>query len=172
MQLLLHRSFLRPPRPEDAPSMARYANNRAIWRNLRDRFPHPYTLADAEAFIARHADEEPTRLFVIEVDQQAVGSSGVVPGDDVGRRSMEIGYWLAEPYWGRGIVTEAVQAVTAYALGTFDINRVEAGVFGWNAASARVLTKAGYSLEGTLRGAVTKDGATIDALMYALVRGG
>ena len=63
MQLLLHRSFLRPPRPEDAPSMARYANNRAIWRNLRDRFPHPYTLADAEAFIARHADEEPTRLF-------------------------------------------------------------------------------------------------------------
>ena len=85
---------------------------------------------------------------------------------------MEIGYWLAEPYWGRGIVTEAVQAVTAYALGTFDINRVEAGVFGWNAASARVLTKAGYSLEGTLRGAVTKDGATIDALMYALVRGG
>lgn len=171
MQLLLARSFLRPPRAEDAPSIARHADNRAIWRNLGERFPLPYTLVDAEAFIASHVGEEPTCTFVIELAQQVVGCIGLAPSADVHRRSMEIGYWLAEPHWGRGIMTEAVQAVTAYAFGTFDINRVFAEVFGWNLASARVLVKAGYTFEGTLRGAVTKDGQTTDELIYAMVRG-
>ncbi len=170
MQLLLLRSFLRPAQTGDAASIARYAGNRAVWRNLRDAFPHPYTLADAEAFVASLAGQEPTRTFIIEVEQQAVGVIGLRPGEDVARRSMAIGYWLGEPYWGRGIASEVVQAVTAYAFGTFAVNRVQAGVFGWNPASARVLTKAGYSLEGTLRGAVTKDGQTTDRLVYAVVR--
>jgi RimJ/RimL family protein N-acetyltransferase len=89
---------------------------------------------------------------------------------DVGRRSAEIGYWLGEAFWGRGITTEALIAVTDYALSNYDVCRLYAHVFDWNGASARVLEKAGYALEGRLRKSVTKDGQTIDQLMYAIIR--
>ncbi len=165
MQLLLHRSFLRPLRPEDAASLARHTDSPAIWRNLGLR-PVPNPLADAEAFIVANADEEPTRTFAIEVDQQAVGVIGLRI-----RGSMELWYWIGEAYWGRGIATEAVQAVTAYAFGTLDINRVEASASSLNIASQRVLVKAGYVLDATLRGWRTTDGVTEDRLTYAMVRG-
>ena len=168
MELQLSRARLRPPRPGDERSIAYYANNPRIWRNLRDTFPHPYSLADAEEWIARAKDREGS--FVIEVGGQAVGGLGLRPGEDVWRRSVEIGYWLGEEHWGQGIATEAVQAATAYAFRAFDATRVHAGVFAWNPASARVLEKAGYELEGRLRRAVFKDGEVVDELIYGIVR--
>ncbi|MGH7406412.1 MAG: GNAT family N-acetyltransferase [Candidatus Methylomirabilales bacterium] len=101
---------------------------------------------------------------------EAVGRIGLDLQTDVHRRSAEIGFWLAEPYWGRGIATEAVRAMTDFAFATFDLCRIFAGVFEWDPASVRVLEKAGYAYEGRLRKSVTKDGQTIDAFLYAVVR--
>jgi len=168
--LALSRCTLRPWRPGDEPSLVRYANNRNVSGNLRDRFPYPYTAADAETWIARASGQSPATSFAIVVDDAGVGGVGVELGTDVFRRSAEIGYWLGEPFWGRGIATEVLRAMTAYAFEHFDICRLEAGVFSWNPASARVLEKAGYTLEGRARLAVTKDGRTGDRLLYALVR--
>lgn len=167
--LVLSRSTLRPLRREDAPSIATYADNPRIWRNLRDAFPHPYQLRDAEAFIASQSGE-PTLAFAIEVGGEAVGVIGLIRLGDVERGTMEIGYWLGEPFWGRGIATEAVAALSEHAFATFGVERIEAKVFGWNRASARVLEKAGYTFEGRHRRAISKDGLVTDGLMYALVR--
>lgn len=170
MELKLSNSVLREWRPGDEESLVRHANNRAIWRNLRDAFPHPYTVADAEHWIKIANPTMPITNFAVVVDGEAVGGIGLVLKDDVFRRSAEIGYWLGEQFWGRGIVTEAVQAVTDYAFATFDVCRVSAGVFEWNPASTRVLEKAGYEFECRMRKSVTKDGQTIDELIYAMIR--
>ena len=100
----------------------------------------------------------------------AVGGISVTPNDGERRQSAEVGYWLGEPFWGRGIASEALRAITEYAFSTFDVCRLEAGVYGWNPASARVLEKAGYTLEGRARQAVIKDGHLTDRLLYGLVR--
>ena len=170
MELSLGHFSLRDWRRGDEQSLVRHANNRKIWRNLRDLFPHPYTMADAEGWIARASAETPCANFAIVVDGAAVGGIGLVLKDDVFRRSAEIGYWLGEEFWGRGIVSEAVRAVTEYAFSNFDICRIYAGVFEWNPASMRVLEKAGYEFEGRMKKSVTKDGQTIDELIYAIVR--
>jgi len=170
MELKLTRSVLREWKPGDEQSLVRNANSRRIWRNLRDAFPHPYTLADAEHWINIANPTTPIRNFAIVVDGAAVGGIGLVLKDDVFRRSAEIGYWLGEQFWGRGIVTEAVRAVTDYAFATFDLCRVYAGVFEWNLASMRVLEKAGYEFECRMKKSVTKDGQTIDELIYAMIR--
>jgi len=166
----LSKSVLRAWKPGDEPSLVRHANSRAIWRNLRDAFPHPYTLADARLWIETANPSEPITNFAIVIDRAAVGGIGLVLKEDVFRRSAEIGYWLGEEFWGRGIVTEAVSAVTNYAFDTFDLCRVFAGVFEWNPASMRVLEKAGYEFECRMKKSVTKDGETIDELIYAIVR--
>jgi RimJ/RimL family protein N-acetyltransferase len=170
VELTLARCALRPYRRADESSLVRHANNRNVSRNLRDRFPYPYTAADAREWTTRVSGQAPVAHFAIVVSNEVVGGIGLEPGTDVFRRSAEIGYWLGEPFWGRGLATEAVRAVTDYAFRTFDICRLEAGVFDWNPASARVLEKAGYTLEGRARLAVTKDGRTGDRLLYALVR--
>jgi len=170
MELKLSKSRLRPWKPGDEESLVRHANSRVIWRNLRDAFPHPYTLSNAEHWIRSANSATPVTNFAIVVDGTAVGGIGLVLKDDVFRRSAEIGYWLGEEYWGRGIVTEAVRAVTDYAFATFDLCRVYAGVFEWNPASMRVLEKAGYEFECRMRKSVIKDGETIDELIYAIVR--
>jgi [ribosomal protein S5]-alanine N-acetyltransferase len=170
MELKLERSLLRPWRPGDVDSLVRNANNRAIWRNLRDLFPHPYTVEDAKRWIRIANPTDRINNFAIVVDDLAVGAIGLVPREDVFRRSAEIGYWIGEAYWGRGIVTEAVRAVTDYAFANFDICRVFAGVFEWNPASMRVLEKAGYEFECRMKKSVTKDGETIDEIIYAVVR--
>ena len=171
VELKLSRCTVRPWRPGDETTLVRYANDRGVSGNLRDRFPFPYTAADADAWIAHVAAEAPPpRNLAIVVDGHAVGGIGVELGQDVYHRSAEIGYWLGEPFWGRGIATEALRAVTEYAFATFDIIRLEAGVFGWNPASARVLEKAGYTLEGRLRQAIVKAGRVGDRLIYARLR--
>jgi [ribosomal protein S5]-alanine N-acetyltransferase len=170
MEFELSRSTLRPWLPGDEESLVRHANNRKLWRNLRDAFPHPYSLADAQHWIQIANPSLPITNFAIVVEGAAVGGIGLVLKDDVFRRSGEIGYWLGEEFWGCGIVTEAVRTVTEYAFATFDLCRVYAGVFEWNPASMRVLEKAGYEFECRLRKSVTKDGETIDELIYAVVR--
>jgi len=154
----------------DRDALVRHANNKKVSINLRDRFSYPYTVRDARNWLDMVVDEKPETSFAIDVAGEAVGGIGFTPQHDVARRSAEIGYWLGEPFWGRGIATEALVAVTDYAFANFDLCRLYAHVFDWNGASARVLEKAGYVFEGRLRKSVTKDGQTIDQLMYAIIR--
>ena len=112
----------------------------------------------------------PERAFAIEIGDEAVGAISVTPKDDVQVRVGEIGYWLGEPFWGRGIATAAVKLVTEYAFADLDLMRIQGSVFEWNLASGRVLEKAGYQLEGRLRKSIFKDGRVIDSLIYARVR--
>jgi RimJ/RimL family protein N-acetyltransferase len=162
--------LLRPWQRGDEPSLVRHANNRKVWINLRDRFPHPYTAEDAQQWIARCADEDPAHNLAIIVDASAVGGIGVQLGDDVYRLSGEVGYWLGEPFWGRGLVTAALRRFTQYVFERFELVRLHATVFDYNPASARVLEKAGYAFEGRRRRAVVKDGRIADELAYFRLR--
>ncbi len=166
MELRLPSCTIRPWRASDLESLVLHADNPRIAANLRDVFPSPYTRADGEAWLAVAA--RPSN-FAIEVDGAAVGGIGLRLGEDVHRRTAEIGYWLGEAYWGRGIVTEAVGALTRWGVEAFDLVRVDAHVFAPNVASARVLEKNGYVLEGRLRRRVEKRGEILDALVYAYV---
>jgi [ribosomal protein S5]-alanine N-acetyltransferase len=141
MQLKLERCTIRPWRLDDAESLARYANNRKIWLAVRDRFPHPYTMQDAHEFLQRAMTEQPEMKFCIEMEGAAVGGIGVHPGQDVHRHTATVGYWLGEDCWGRGIMTEAVTAVTDFCFENFPLRRISAEVFANNPASARVLEK-------------------------------
>lgn len=160
---------MRSWRSSDVDALAQHANNRNIWINLRDRFPHPYTKRDARAFIRAARAQRPETAFAIVVDGEAVGGIGFVLNADVERVSAEIGYWLAEPLWGRGIATEVLVAVTAYAGATHALTRLYALPFAGNRASCRVLEKAGYVLEGRLRRSAIKDGRITDQLQYAFI---
>jgi RimJ/RimL family protein N-acetyltransferase len=168
MELKLTRSTIRDWREGDQASLVRHANNRKIWQNVRDAFPHPYTPMDAEDWIRKASSDDPITSFAIEVDHLAVGGIGLVLQADIFRRSAEIGYWLGEDYWGLGIVTEAVKAFTDWGFANFDLSRIYAGVFEWNPASARVLEKAGFEFEGRMKKAVIKEGRTGDELIYAI----
>ena len=170
MEIDLGHFLIRDWRRGDEESLARHANNPKIWRNVRDRFPHPYTLDDAKAWIERASTDRPMTSFAIVVDGEAVGGVGFFLQEDIFRRSVEIGYWLGEAFWGRGIVTDAVRAMSEYIFANFDVCRIYAGVFEWNPASMRVLEKAGYVFEARMRKAATKEGQTIDEFIYALVK--
>ncbi|HKS40708.1 MAG TPA: GNAT family N-acetyltransferase [Blastocatellia bacterium] len=170
MELNLGHFSIRNWQRGDEQSLVRHANNRKIWLNVRDRFPHPYTLAAADEWIKRATSDPACNDFAIAVDDIAVGGISIFLQTDIFRRSAEIGYWLGEEFWGRGIVTEAVRAMTEYAFSHFDICRIYAGVFEWNPASMRVLEKAGYEFEGRMKKSVTKEGQTIDECIYAIVR--
>jgi RimJ/RimL family protein N-acetyltransferase len=154
----------------DREALVRHANNRNVSINLRDRFPYPYTDRDARNWLDAVVGLEPETNFAIDVAGEAVGGIGYTMQFDVDRRSAEIGYWIGEEIWGRGIATEALIAVTDHAFANHDLCRVFAHVFDWNPASARVLEKAGYAFEGRMRKSVTKEGQTIDQLMYAKIR--
>jgi ribosomal-protein-alanine N-acetyltransferase len=169
---IIYRSRLceiRPLQFDDAPSLAYYANNRKIWRNLRDGFPHPYTLADAEQFITRVKSQKPETAFAIIHDGKAIGAIGFKIGSDVERVGAETGYWIGEPFWGQGIMTEAVKGLTDYIIKKHNLTRIFAVPFDWNTASHRVLEKAGYQIEGRMRRSVIKEGKIIDQLLYAYV---
>lgn len=134
--------------------------------NLRDAFPHPYTLSDAETFIL-HAIESGSPLFAIATDSEAIGSIGLTLGKDVHRYTAEVGYWLAEPFWRRGIMTQALKFITTDAIDNLKLHRVYAEPYATNPASARVLEKAGYGYEGTLRSNVFKDGQILNQFLYS-----
>lgn len=160
---------LRPVRREDAESLAHHGNDHQVWRNLRDRFPHPLTVADVRHFLERCVEHNPPAHFAIELDRHAVGVIGLTLGEGERRICAELGYWLGQPFWGRGIATATVRTVTAYALEQFGLVRVEAHVFASNPASARVLEKCGFQREGVLRSSVIKEGVVLDRWLYAFV---
>lgn len=169
MYLQLKTCVVRSWKRSDAKSIAKHANNRDIWLNLRDAFPHPYSIADARKFIKMAHSLNPETLFAIEVDGEACGGIGFSLNDDVERVSAEIGYWLGEKYWGHGITTEALKALTQYAIDEHHLTRVYAIPFEWNSPSFRVLEKAGYQLECRMRKSAIKDGKIVDQLLYAFV---
>ncbi len=158
-------------RASDAEDVAAQANDRRVWLGLRDIFPHPYSIDHARAFIARALAMSPRTFLAIEVDGRAAGGIGYVLHTDIERINAEVGYWLGHAYWGRGIATTAVRLLSRHA---FDANpelrRLYAMPLVNNAASARVLEKAGYRREGVLRQNVIKDGQVLDQFMYALLR--
>jgi len=157
---------IRPLTQLDKPVLANLANNRKIWNNLRDYIPFPYKISDAEAFINTTEQENPRSTFAIEYDGKFAGVIGLVNQKDVYRRSAEIGYWIGEPYWGKGIATKALALVTEYGFKKLDLIRIYSGVFEFNKASMRVLEKNGYELEGIFKNAVVKNGNVCNEHRY------
>jgi ribosomal-protein-alanine N-acetyltransferase len=150
--------------------MAQHANDRRVWAQLRDRFPHPYCVADAKVFIDVISREDPFACFAIVVDERCIGGIGLERQHDVHRLTRELGYWLGFDYWGRGIASQAIAGVTAWAFEALDLQRVFAQPYADNVASCRALEKAGFTLEGTLRHSAIKDGVVRDQCMYARLR--
>jgi RimJ/RimL family protein N-acetyltransferase len=156
---------------DDAEALVRHANNINVARQLRDRFPHPYSRANAHAFLQSTSAAEPSNL-AIEVDGEAAGAIGYVAGSDIERYTAEIGYWIGESHWGRGIVTEALVLVTAHVFTHMNMLRLFALPFADNAGSARVLEKAGYVREAIMRSSSVKYGEPRDQALYAKVNPG
>ena len=156
----------------DAASIARCADNPRVAGVLRDLFPSPYALSDAEEFIGKINAGDPRTAFAIATADEAFGVIGFIPGQDVYRFSAEIGYWIGEEYWGRGIMTGAIEIFTAHLFENFRFHRLFAGVFSSNPASARVLEKAGFTREAILRAHVTKNGQILDEHLYSKLRPG
>jgi [ribosomal protein S5]-alanine N-acetyltransferase len=161
---------LRPWREDDAAALVHHANNRKVWLNLRDRFPHPYTIEEAHQWLERASKLEPETAFAIEVSGEAAGGIGLEPQQDIESLSAEIGFWLGESHWGKGIMTAALRYVSDRALSGGSLVRLYGSVLEWNPASMRVLEKAGYQREGVLRKAAIKDGRIVDRILYARVR--
>ena len=161
--------MIRPPRGDDKAALLRLADNRAVWRNLTHRFTHPYTEADADAWFSMLGKSTMPTHWAIDVGGEAVGGIGVRIGEGVFAKSAEFGYWLGEPFWGRGIMTAAVSAIADHAFSPLGFKRIETPVFAWNPASMRVLEKCGFVREGVMAKSVFKDGELIDSMLYARV---
>jgi RimJ/RimL family protein N-acetyltransferase len=154
---------------EDAEAIVRHANNRKIWLNLRDRFPHPYSDRNAHIYLKQVVSTQPEVNFAIDLAGEAVGGVGLVLGTDVERHSAEVGYWLCESLWGRGIATAALKGSIRYAIAEYGLWRVFAVPFSENAASIRVLEKAGFVREGLMRRSAVKNGRILDQVLYAFI---
>ena len=163
-------ALLRPWQAEDAPSLARHEDNPRVAACMRDAFPSPYSLDDASRFIAMATGPSPDLFLAIEVGGEAAGGIGIHPLDDVYRQTAEIGYWLAEPFWGKGIVTDAVRALVPVAFERTGAVRIQAGIFSNNPASMRVLEKCGFTREAVHRDAITKHGVVMDEVLYIRFR--
>ena len=157
---------LRPWQSGDEDSLVRHANDRGVSQNMRDRFPHPYTAADAEHWVRLASGQTPVTNFAIVVDEQPVGGIGLMLHEDIERCSAEIGYWLGKEFWNGGLATAAVRGLSEYAFSAYGLTRIYAVPFADNRASIRVLEKAGYQLEGRLRRAAIKDGVVRDHMLY------
>ncbi|WP_245826350.1 GNAT family N-acetyltransferase [Spirosoma rigui] len=161
---------LRPWREGDEESLSHHASNRHIWNNVRDFFPYPYTPRDAHSWVRSNKSYQQPNNLAIEIDGQAVGNVGFTVKDDIYRFNAEIGYWLSEDYWGRGIMTEALQVMTDYIFKNFQVNRLFACVLEGNIGSMRVLEAAGYQREAILRKAAIKNNQYLDEHIFALLR--
>jgi RimJ/RimL family protein N-acetyltransferase len=159
---------------EDAEFLANALNNKKIQDNLRDGLPFPYAVSDAEAFISAMLAANPNETYAraITVDGIAAGSIGVFRKDNVHRLTAEMGYFVAEEYWGKGVMTEAVKLMCRYIFEKTDIVRIFADPYAFNLASCRVLEKAGFEYEGTLRKNAVKNGRVVDMKMYSIVKEG
>lgn len=169
MTLMAHSSIqLRPWSLNDISDIVQLANNINIAKNMTDAFPNPYTYMDAEAFVRRVSTEIPQKVFAIAYNNKVVGSIGIFPKEDIHRKNAEIGYWLGEPYHGKGIMTEAVRLIVKYGFETFDIERIYAAPFRNNKASQRVLQKSGFILEAVLRMSIIKYNELQDETIYSI----
>lgn len=151
--------------------LVKNANNRNVSKNLRNIFPYPYSVVDAEKFIThcQRCNNKHINLAIIE-DNKAIGSVGVSIGEDIYEKSAEIGYWIGESYWGQGIMTHAIKEMIELCFSQYDIVRLYAVVFSHNKASCKVLEKCGFVFEGTLKNSIYKDGNIYDSRIYALVK--
>lgn len=159
---------LRELTPDDAETFAKHANNINIAKQMTDQFAHPYTQEDAIAFINKVNSDQTSQVFTIDIDGVPCGGIGLHALPDVYRKNMELGYWLAEPFWGKGITTTAINQMVEYGFNHCDIKRIFARPNGENLASQRVLEKAGFSLEARLKDAFYKNGQYLDELIYSV----
>ena len=153
---------------DDLESLVQHANNFEVAKNLTDAFPHPYTEADGKAFITMATKADPIHIFAIEVEGKAVGGIGIHPQSDIMKKNAELGYWLGEPYWGKGIITRAIRQMVDFAFKTYDITRVYARPYGTNIGSQKVLEKNGFKLEARIEKNIFKNGEFLDELIYAI----
>ncbi len=167
MQFKLEKAILRPWETGDVNSIVKYANNKKVWRNLRDAFPFPYTIEHGKHWINIAINDKENYHFTIAINNEASGAITISRKQDVYKLSAEIGYWLGEPFWGQGIVTEAVQKLSDYVLMHSDIKRISTGIYEWNAPSMRVLEKAGFFKEARLQKSIFKDGQLVDEVIYS-----
>jgi [ribosomal protein S5]-alanine N-acetyltransferase len=154
----------------DAQRIALLLNNKNVWDNLRDYIPYPYSENDAVEYINFCNSQKPPTYFAIEYNGECVGSIGLILQHDVYRKSAEIGYWIGEPYWGKGIVSKAVELVVAYGFNELDIVRIYTGIFEFNIASQKVLAKNGFLNEGVFRKSIYKNGKLCDEIRFAIVK--
>ncbi len=162
--------FLRQWKPQDIDSLVKYANNAAIAKFMTDQFPHPYTYDIGISFIEFAISNNSSKIFAIDINGEAVGGIGIHPQKDIQRKNAELGYWLAEPFWGQGIMTKAIVQIADQAFRTLDIERIFARPFGTNKGSQRALEKAGFLLEGRFEKTYFKNGEYEDELIYAIRR--
>ena len=172
MELKSGNIVLRGLRRSDAKRLSDLADNEKISRNLRDGFPNPYTVADAENFLAKFTNQDPVTYFGIDYMGEYVGNISLVPCQDIYRMSAEIGYFIGEPYWNKGIVTTAVHMITEYGYNHLGIVRIQTGIFEYNTASQRVLEKCGFLKEGIFRKSIFKQGKLWDEVRYAKLKTG
>jgi [ribosomal protein S5]-alanine N-acetyltransferase len=171
MEIRFEGIALRPWKINDAPQIALIADNKKIADNLRDGLPHPYSIKDALDWLKIILPENnPPHYFAIETDNQVVGSIGLVSKTDIYRKNIEIGFFIAENFWRRGIATKAIKAAASYAFREFDIVRIYAESFSDNSGSRRALEKAGFILEATLRNSIIKNGIIKDSCIYSVLK--
>jgi RimJ/RimL family protein N-acetyltransferase len=164
---------LRPWRHDDLPSLVKYANDEGISQWMTDSFQYPYTVSSGEAFLNRVIPTDGTEpnVMAIEVDEEAAGSIGIFPQQDIFHRNAELGYWLARKHWGRGIMTEVLVQMVDRVFDRYEyLERLFARPFGNNFSSQRVLEKAGFLLEAKFHGTIIKNGKVQDELVYAIRR--
>jgi ribosomal-protein-alanine N-acetyltransferase len=161
---------LRPWNMDDVDSLVQHANNWNVARFMTDNFPYPYTPEHGRNFIEFACKDNPIHIFAIDIEGVACGGIGKHPQNDIHRKNAELGYWLAEPFWGQGIISRAIAQMVQFAFKTYDVERVFARPFGTNTASQRVLEKNQFILEARLEKVLIKDGKMLDELIYAVRR--
>lgn len=163
------KTTIRILKSDDIPIIAEIANNIKIWNNVRDSFPHPYTLNDAKLFIESVQNESPQTTFAIDYYDKLVGVIGLIIQSDIYRLNAEVGYWLGEPYWGKGITAEALKLITHYGFEKLKLVRIFASVFEHNKPSIRVMQKAGYTLEYICKNSIIKNGTLINEFRFSIL---